>query len=82
MTNMVNVDSWEISIHCLKCNAENKAALAQVRRGETIQCTVCGTSIGLKDKNGNIGKQTMHVQEAVDVLESTIKKIGGSLQAK
>jgi transcription elongation factor Elf1 len=63
---MVDVNSWEISIHCLKCNAENKATLAQVRRGETIQCTVCGTIIGLKDKNGNIGKQTMHVQEAVE----------------
>lgn len=79
---MVNVESWQISIHCLKCDAENKATLAQVKRGETIQCVVCGTKIGLKDSDGSIGKETWQVQEAVDSMELALKKIGCSLQVK
>ena len=81
MTNMVNVDSWDISIHCLKCNAENKVTVAQLKRGETIQCTVCGTSIGLKDKDGAIKIEAMKVQETIDLLELAVQKIGGVLQA-
>jgi DNA-directed RNA polymerase subunit RPC12/RpoP len=76
---MPNVDSWLISIHCLKCSAKNKATLAQVKRGETIQCAVCGTKIGLKDNDGSIEKQVIQLQEAVDALELALKKIRGSL---
>jgi DNA-directed RNA polymerase subunit RPC12/RpoP len=76
---MPNVDSWLISIHCLKCSAKNKATLAQVKRGETIQCAVCGTKIGLKDNDGSIEKQVIQLQEAVDLLEVALKKIRGSL---
>jgi DNA-directed RNA polymerase subunit RPC12/RpoP len=76
---MLNVDSWQISIHCLKCSAKNKATLAQVKRGETIQCAVCSTKIGLNDNDGSIEKQVIHVQEEVDSLELVLKKIRGSL---
>lgn len=79
--NMVNVDLWGIAVHCLKCNNENKATLMQLTRGETIQCSVCGTSIGLKDKDGIIEKEIMKAQEAVNLLELAVQKIGVSIQA-
>jgi DNA-directed RNA polymerase subunit RPC12/RpoP len=81
MINMVNVDLWDITVHCLKCNNENKATLLQLKRGETIHCNVCGTSIGLKDKDGTIEKEIMKTQEAVNSLELAVQKIGVTIQA-
>jgi transcription elongation factor Elf1 len=80
MITMVNVDLWGITVHCLKCNNENKATLIQLKRGETIQCSVCGTSIGLKDKDGTIEKEITKVQEAVNLLELAVQKIGVIIQ--
>ncbi len=81
MINMINVDLWSITVHCLKCNNENKATLLQLKRGETIRCSVCGTSIGLKDKDGTIEKEIIKVQEAVNSLELAVQKIGVTIQA-
>ncbi|MGA3060304.1 MAG: hypothetical protein ABSD92_08040 [Candidatus Bathyarchaeia archaeon] len=77
---MVNVDLWNITVHCLKCNNENKATLIQLKRGETIQCKICGTSIGLKDKDGTIENEIMNVQDAVNLLELAVKKIGVTIK--
>lgn len=75
-------DSWKIPLRCPKCGIENEITLGQIKKGETIECVVCATKIGLKDKNGSLEKGTKQVQDALDSLEKTIKKMGGSLQVK
>ena len=79
---MVDVDSWKILLRCPKCGVENEVTLGQIKKGETIQCIVCATKINLKDKNGRVAKGTKKAQDAVDSLEITVKKIGGSLKVK
>jgi DNA-directed RNA polymerase subunit RPC12/RpoP len=79
---MVDVDSWKVSLRCPKCGIENEISLAQMKKGETIQCIVCATKITLKDKNGDVVKGLKQVQDVVDSLEKTVKKIGGSLKIK
>ena len=82
VSNMVDVDSWKILLRCPKCGIENKVTLGQIKRGEIIQCVVCATKISLEDTEGSVDKGTKNVQEAIDSLEKTVKKIGGSLEAK
>ena len=82
VSSMVNVDSWKILFRCLKCGIENEVTLGQIKRGESIQCVVCATRISLKDENGGVAKETKQVQDAVDSLEKTVEKIGGSLKLK
>jgi hypothetical protein len=79
---MVNVDSWKILLLCPKCGIENEATLGQIKKGETIQCIICTTKISLKDENGRVAKVTKQVQEIIDSLEKTVKRIGGSLKLK
>ena len=79
---MVNVDSWKILLRCSKCGIENEVTLSQIKKGESIQCVVCATKINLKDENGRVAKVTKQVQDVIDSLEKTVKKIGGSLQLK
>jgi len=79
---MVDVDSWKILLRCPKCGIENEVTLGQIKKGETIQCIVCATKINLKDKNGRVAKGTKKVQDVVDSLEITVKKIGGSLKVE
>jgi DNA-directed RNA polymerase subunit RPC12/RpoP len=79
---MVNVDSWKIPLNCPKCGTENEVTLGQIKKGATIQCIVCATKISLKDKSGSVAKGTKEVQAAIDSLEKTVKKIGGSLKVK
>jgi Zn ribbon nucleic-acid-binding protein len=79
---MVDVDFWKIPLRCPKCGIENEVTLGQIKNGETIECVVCATKISLKDKNGSVKKGTKHVQKAIDSLEKTVKKIGGSLKVK
>ena len=80
MSSMVDVDSWKILLRCPKCGIENEATLGQIKRGEIIQCQVCTTKISLKDKNGSVEKETKQLQDAIDSLEKTVKKIGGRLR--
>ena len=82
VSSMVDVDSWKIPLRCPKCGIENEVTLGQIKRGEVIQCVVCATKINLKDKNGSVEKGTKQVQDVVDSLEKTVKKIGGSLKLK
>ena len=82
MSSMVDVDSWKIPLRCPKCGIENEVTLGQIKRGETIQCVVCAIKISFKDKNGSVEKGIKQVQEAIDSLEITVKKIGGSLKVK
>ena len=82
MSVMVNVDSWKILLPCPKCGIENEVTLGQIKKGETIECVVCATKISLKDKAGSVEKGTKQVQDAIDSLEKTVKKIGGSLKVK
>ena len=82
VSSMVDVDSWKIFLRCSKCGIENEATLGQIKRGESIQCVVCATKISLKDENGRVAKGTKQVQDAVDSLEKTVRKIGGSLKLK
>ena len=82
VSSMVNVDSWKILLRCPRCGIENEATLGQIKRGESIQCVVCATRISLRDKNGSVEKETKQIQDAMDSLEKTVKKIGGSLQLK
>jgi DNA-directed RNA polymerase subunit RPC12/RpoP len=77
-----NVDTWKIPVQCPKCGIKKEVTLGQIKKGATIQCVVCATKIGLKDKNGNVAKRTKEVQDAIDSLEKTVKKIGGSLKTK
>jgi len=79
---MVDVDSLKVSLQCPKCGIKNEVTLAQIKKGATIQCAVCATKINLKDKNGSVAKETKQVQDAIDSLEKTIKKIGGRLTIK
>jgi len=82
VSSMVDVDSWKILLRCPKCGIENEVTLGQIKKGETIQCIVCATKINLKDKNGRVAKGTKKVQDVVDSLEITVKKIGGSLKVE
>lgn len=82
VSSMVNVDSWKILLRCSKCGIENEVTLGQIKSGESIQCVVCATRISLKDENGRVAEGTKQVQDAVDSLEKTVKKIGGSLKLK
>jgi DNA-directed RNA polymerase subunit RPC12/RpoP len=82
VSRVVNVDTWKIPVQCPKCGTKNEVTLGQIKRGATIQCVVCATKINLKDKNGSVTKGTKEVQEAIDSLEKTVKKIGGSLKVK
>ena len=77
---MVNVDTWKVPVKCPKCGIKNEISLEQIKKGLTIQCIVCATKINIKDKNGKVAKETKQVQEAIDSLEKTVKKIGGSLK--
>ena len=70
------VDTWEVSLTCPKCKAQNKISLAQVKREETIQCVGCGTGINLKDKDRSVQKGTEQVQRALDDLERTLRRFG------
>jgi DNA-directed RNA polymerase subunit RPC12/RpoP len=79
---MVDVDSWKVSLRCPKCGIENEVSLSQIKKGTTIQCIVCATKITLKDKKGDVAKGSKQVQDVVDSLEKTVKKIGGSLKIK
>jgi DNA-directed RNA polymerase subunit RPC12/RpoP len=79
---MVDVDSWKVSLRCPKCGIENEVSLNQIKTGKSIQCIVCATKITLKDKNGDVAKGIKKVQDVVDSLEKTVKKIGGSLKVK
>ena len=82
VSSMVDVDSWKVLLRCPKCGIENEVTLSQIKKGETIQCVVCATKISLKDKTGSVKKGTKQVQDAIDSLEKTVKKIGGSLKVK
>ena len=82
MSGMVDVDSWKILLRCPKCGIENEVTLGQIKRGEIIQCHVCTTKISLKDKNGSVEKETKQLQDVIDSLEKTVKKIGGRLRFK
>ena len=82
MSSMVNVDSWKVYLYCPKCGIENEVSLGQIKKGITIQCIVCATKIALKDKKGDVAKGTKQVQDVVDSLEKTVRKIGGSLKIK
>ena len=79
---MVDVDSWRILLRCPKCGIENEVNLRQIKRGEIIQRQVCTTKISLQDKNGNVEKETKQLQDVMDSLEKTIRKIGGRLRLK
>jgi hypothetical protein len=79
---MVYVDFWKVLLRCPKCGIENEATLGQIKRGEVFQCVVCATKINLKDKNGRVAKETKQVQDVIDSLEKTVKKLGGSLKVK
>jgi ribosomal protein S27E len=82
VSRMVNVDTWKVPVKCPKCGIKNEVTLIQIRKGKTIQCIVCATKITMIDKNGSVAKGTKQVQDAVDSLEKTVKKIGGSLKVK
>jgi|GEM_PF-1120956 len=82
VSNMVNVDFWEILLRCPKCGIENEATLGQIKRGDSIQCIACVTKISLKDENGRVAKVTKQVQDVMESLEKTVEKIGGSLKLK
>jgi len=82
VSNMVNVDFWEILLRCPKCGIENEATLGQIKRGESIQCIACATKISLKDENGRVAKVTKQVKDVMESLEKTVEKIGGSLKLK
>ena len=45
------------------------------KKGEIIQCHVCTTKSTLQDKNGNVEKETKQLQDVIDSLEKTIKKL-------
>ncbi|MBN2236647.1 MAG: hypothetical protein JW729_03755 [Bacteroidales bacterium] len=79
---MVDVDSWKVFLRCPKCGLENEVYLSEIKKGKTIQCIVCATKITLKDKNGDVAKGLKQVQDVVDSLEKTVKKIGGRLKIK
>jgi DNA-directed RNA polymerase subunit RPC12/RpoP len=82
VSNMVNVELWEILLRCPKCGIENEATLGQIKRGENIQCITCATKISLKDENGRVAKVTKQVQDVMESLEEMVEKIGGSLKLK
>ena len=82
VSNMVNVDFWEILLRCPKCGIENEATLGQIKRGASIQCIACATKISLKDENGRVAKVTKQVKDVMESLEKTVEKIGGSLKLK
>lgn len=82
MSSRVNVDSWEIPLFYQKCGIENEVTLWQIKKGATIQCVVCAIKISLKDKGGSVEKGTKQVQDAIDSLEKTAEKLGGSLKVK
>jgi len=75
-----DVDSWEIPLECPKCKTKNKVSLAQVKREETIQCVSCGTQIKLKDKDKSVQKGTEDVQNALDELERTLRRMGAKFR--
>ncbi len=79
---MVDVYLWKVPLRCSKCGIKNEVTLGQIKKGETLQCIVCATKINLKDKNGSVRKGAKKVQDAIDSLEKTTKKIGGSLKVK
>lgn len=70
------VDTWEVSLTCPKCKAENKVILAQIKREETIQCAGCGTKIKLIDKDKSFQRGTDKLQRALDDLERTVRRFG------
>lgn len=70
------VDTWEVSLTCPKCKAQNKVTMAQIKREEMIQCLGCGTKIKLIDKDKSFQRETEKLQRALDDLERTARRLG------
>ena len=74
------VDSWEIPINCRKCKTQNKVTIAQVKRGEIIQCVGCRAKIKLVDADGSAKRGSQKVQRSLDDLERTLRKLGAKFR--
>lgn len=71
----MNLDEAEIQFECPQCGFINSVRIRQVRLEDQIICDGCLETIHLRDDAASTARAVDDIQQALDSLEDTIRRL-------